>query len=158
PHPHRAPVTFPHRRAQVSWRRVFSAADRALVQAPEWEEAHHVYGDALAQSGWASDPDEMIVRRRRAQAGRAAGRGGELAGTPPPASGRSGRAEALAEAWRGLGSAPPSAAAPAPVPAIPLSARFGRELELTGLDLPAVARPGETVQLGYHWRAISQVA
>src|SRR5262249_1167527 len=52
PSPRRAPVPVLHRRAQVDWARVFAASDRALAAAPEWEEAHHFYGLAVAVSGW----------------------------------------------------------------------------------------------------------
>jgi hypothetical protein len=39
-----------------------------------------------------------------------------------------------------------------------MSARFGREIEFTGVDLPGQVRPGETVEVRYHWRALSRLS
>jgi Dolichyl-phosphate-mannose-protein mannosyltransferase/F5/8 type C domain len=157
PHPRRAPVTTLHRRAQVDWRRVFAAADRALAEAPEWEEAHHLYGLALALYGWLPEPDEMIVRARADRAWLEVVRWTELAETVRPEFWRSGRAPALAEARRELGLPAGGASLAGPSPATTLSVRFGRELELTGIDLPVVVRAGETTAVRYHWHALSRM-
>ena len=65
PNPIRAPATYEHRRAQVPWSRVFAEANRALALAPEWQGAHHLYGLALARSGW-SDAFDLDVERAAA--------------------------------------------------------------------------------------------
>jgi hypothetical protein len=62
PNPIRAPVTYEHRRAQIPWSTVFAEANRALVLAPEWEGAHHLYGLALARSGWSDTLDADVDR------------------------------------------------------------------------------------------------
>jgi len=157
PNPRRAPVTEAHRRGQVSWRRVFAAADRALALAPEWEEAHHLYGLALAVSGWTSDPDEMVVRARRDRAWPEVLRWAGLAEATRPEFWRSERAAAVAEARRELGVSAASGGTTAPSPRRRLSARYGRDLELTGADLPAEVRAGETAHVRYYWHALSRM-
>ncbi len=159
PNPRRAPVTYPHRRAQVAWSRVFAAADQALQTAPEWAEAHHLYGFALAVSGWTVDPDDMVERARADQAWPEVVRWADLADVEQSSFWRSGRNVARAEARARLGQVSaaiaPDAAEPRPAPAV--AVRFGRELELTGAALPLVVRSGETVTVRYDWRALSRM-
>jgi hypothetical protein len=158
PNPRRSPVTYPHRRAQVAWARAFNAADRALTLAPEWEEAHHLYGTALITAGWASDPDEMVVRARKDGAWWEVVRWAGLAESVSPPFWRSGRDDAIAEARRQLGGAAAGMVVERPpLPTRRVSARFGREIELMGVDLPSQVHPGETVEVRYHWRALSRL-
>ena len=159
PNPRRAPVTYAHRRAQVDWARVFAAVGRASAAAPDWEEVHHVYGIALNASDWATDPDEMVLRARRDGSWSEVVRWVELAESSRPEFWRSGREEALAEARRHLGEAGVTTpmGRPSP-PSRRVSARFGRELELRGIDLPAKARPGQAIEVRYYWRALSHLS
>jgi hypothetical protein len=73
---------------------------------------------------------------------------------------RSGRADAREEALRRLGRWAEANGARAAAreaearsrPARAVRARFGHALELTGLDLPAMARPGDPVTVRFAWR------
>ena len=123
PHPLRAPVTSEHRRAQVAWGRAFAAANEALAAAPDWEEAHHLYG-RRAGAGRLG----RRARRTRSTGREADGawheviRVAELIDADPEAGWRAGRLAAWAEALEQLGRPAEAAtirARPEPVPARP---------------------------------------
>jgi Dolichyl-phosphate-mannose-protein mannosyltransferase/F5/8 type C domain len=157
PNPIRAPVTSEHRRAQVRWSTVFDAANRALALAPEWEDAHHLYGLSLARSGWSDTLDVNVERASADHAWVEVARWAEQAEGIPEGLWRRGRLTRWAEALDHLGQ--PAAAAAlrsrsTPVPTRSTRARFGEALELLGVDFPAEARPGDTVTLRYYWRLV----
>jgi hypothetical protein len=157
PSPIRAPYTAEHRRHQVRWGTVFAAADEALAAAPEWEEAHHVYAWALGLAGWGHGPEWLLDQSFKAGAWQEVVRLGELIDDQPDVAWRAGRDEAQAEALEKLGRATEAAALrarPDPVPSRPVRIRFGKDLELVGVDIPSEARPGETVQLDYYWHLL----
>jgi hypothetical protein len=157
PHPLRAPATSGHRRAQVRWGQVFAAANDALVVAPEWEDAHHVYARTLALGGWGHGPDWFLDRARRDGAWLEVLRLVELIDAQPDVAWRSGREAAWAEALEQLGRPAEAAAIRArsePIPSRSVRILFGKELELFGVDGPLEARPGETVRLAYYWRLL----
>jgi hypothetical protein len=160
PHPRRAPVTAAHRRAQVQWSAVFGAANAALAAAPEWEDAHHLYGSALARAGWNAGPDRALEQARRDAAWLEVIRLAELIDARPEPEWRAGRLRAWADALEQVGR-PTEAAAirarPTPTPARPVEVRFGSDLVLTGIDSPTEARAGETVRVSYHWRLLDAV-
>jgi hypothetical protein len=155
PHPLRAPVTSEYRRAHVRWGPALAAADEALGAAPDWEDAHHVYAGALVLEGWGRGPDWLLERARSDGAWLEVLRLDDLIEARPDVEWRAGRMAARAEALDRLGR-PGEAAAirarPAPIPERFVRIRFGRDLELVGVDVPPEARPGETVRLGLHWR------
>jgi hypothetical protein len=157
PNPLRAPYTYDHRRAQVRWSAVFAAANDALAEAPDWEEAHHTYAGALGLAGWGRGPEWLLDQAQKAGAWPEVVRLMGLVDAQSNAAWRAGRQEALAEALEHLGH-PTEAAAlrarPEPVPSRPVRIRFGKDLELVGVDLPSEARPGETVRLEYYWRLL----
>ncbi len=161
PHPKRTPVSYPHRRAQVRWSALFDATTRAVEAAPEWEETHHLYARALALWPWSGDLDHAVARARADEAWGEVIRWAEQAAAARPDFWRSGRAEAQAEALARLGRDGDAAAVRERAarleaehrPAHGLRARFGDDLELTGVDLPATVRPGERVVVRYDWRA-----
>src|SRR5262249_28621725 len=68
PNPIRAPYTYSHRRAQVHWSAVFAAENAALAAAPDWEEAHHTYADALEWAGWGRGPEWLLDQSQKAGA------------------------------------------------------------------------------------------
>src|SRR5581483_5733905 len=103
PHPRRAPVTYEHRRAQVAWGVVFEAANRALALAPEWEEAHHFYGQARGLAQWDDTFDVAVERARADGAWSEVVRWATAADDAPEGSWRAGREAALAEALEHLG-------------------------------------------------------
>jgi hypothetical protein len=157
PHPRRTPESFEHRRAQVAWASVYTAADRAVALAPEWDETHHLYGQALWLAGWSEAFDIEVERARADQAWIAVLHWVDEADSRHPELWRSGRAEARAEALKRLGRAKEAeaarrAAVPPPIPAV--HARFDDKLELIGVALPAQARPGEAVRVRYAWQAL----
>ncbi len=155
PHPRRAPVTYEHRRAQVRWGPVFEAVNRAMALAPEWEEVHHLYGQARDLALWDDTFDVAVERARTDAAWTEVVRWATAADAAAEESWRAGREAALAEALEHLGQADAAAAVrarPAPVPSRPLQAQFGQILDLEGIDFPAVAHPGETVTVRYYWR------
>ena len=157
PHPLRAPVTGEHRRAQVPWGRAFAAANGALAAAPDWEEAHHLYGSTLARAGWGAGLETALDRARRDGAWQEVVRLAELIDAEPDAGWRAGRLAAWAEALEQLGR-PAEAAAirarPEPVAARNVRVDFGGDLLLIGIDGPSEAHPGDTVRLTYHWRLL----
>jgi hypothetical protein len=155
PNPTRAPVTYEHRRAQVPWNAVFADANRALMLAPEWEGAHHLYGLALARAGWSDAFDLDVERAAADQAWGEVARWAEQADTVPEGLWRRGRMERWAEALDKLGRGDAAAAVrlrSSPAPALPTKIRFGDALDLVGVDLPPEVRPGDTVTVRYHWR------
>jgi hypothetical protein len=161
PHPLRSPVTEAHRRAQVPWGAAFAAVNDALAAAPDWEAAHHLYGWALARAGWGVGPELALDRARQDGAWLEVIRLAELIDADPDSEWRAGRLEARAQALEQVGRSPEAAAVrarPAPTPARAVRVRFGPELELTGVDGPPEARPGETVRLSYHWRLLDATA
>jgi hypothetical protein len=157
PHPLRTPVTGEHRRAQVPWGRAFAAANEALAAAPDWEEAHHLYGSTLARAGWGAGLETALDRARRDGAWHEVVRLAELIDAEPDAGWRAGRLAAWAEALERLGR-PAEAAAirarPEPVAARNVRVDFGGDLLLIGIDGPSEAHPGDTVRLTYHWRLL----
>lgn len=161
PHPSRAPATAAHRRAQVPWGATFGAINEALAAAPDWEEAHHLYGLALARTGWGAGPDRTLEQARSDGAWLEVIRLAELIDAAPDPEWRAGRLEAWALALERLGRTTEAAAVrarPAPAPARSVRVRFGPDLELTGIDGPPEARPGETVRVGYHWHLLGASA
>ena len=155
PHPLRAPVTYEHRRGQVRWAAAFAATNDALTGAPDWEEAHHLYGMALARSNWGRSLESGIDRAAKDGAWLEVIRFAELIEAKPDAMWRAGRLAKWAEALERLGRSAEAAtlrARPEPVPVRAAQVRFGRELELVGVDDPPEARPGDTVRLRYYWR------
>ena len=157
PHPLRAPVTAEHRHAQVPWGRAFASVNDALAAAPDWEEAHHLYGWALARAGWGAGPERALEGARRAGAWLEVIRFAELIDPEPDPEWRAGRLEAWAQALDHLGRTTEAAAIrarPAPIPARPVRVRFGPDLELTGIDGPAAVRPGGTARMSYHWHLL----
>lgn len=161
PNPLRAPVTYGHRRGQVPWGRALAAANDALAAAPDWEEAHHLYGWALARAGWGDGLDRMLDRARADGAWLEVIRLAELSDADPHAAWRAGRMAAWAEALDHLGR-PAEAAAirarPEPVPARSVRVRFGQDLELVGVDGPPEAHAGETVRMSYYWHRLDASA
>ena len=152
PHPKRAPATYAHRRAQVAWARVFAAANEATRRAPEWEAAHHLYGRALELASWSKDWDELVDGARADQAWLETLRWAELAGERRPALWRSGRAMAEVEALTGLGRAAEAEAlrAEAERRAAPaFHVRFGHDLELVRVEVPADVSRGSTATVRY---------
>ena len=134
---------------------------RALAIAPEWEGAHHLYAGALVRDGWAHGPDWLLDRAHRAGAWPEVARLSELVAAGPDATWRAHRQQVWAEALDHLERSSEATAVrvrPEPEPGRPLRVRFGRELELVGVDSPIEARPGETVRLGYHWRLVTPTA
>jgi hypothetical protein len=156
PHPSRAPVTYAHRRAQVPWATVFAAAHRATDAAPEWEEAHELYGYALWLSRWSPVADRAVQQAWADRAWTEVLRWADLADVQEPAVWRSGRAAARAVALEALGRSGEAAAARAAVAGrpSPFHITFGDEVELLALDAPATAHPGETVMIRWAWRAL----
>jgi hypothetical protein len=155
PNPIRAPVTYEHRRRQVPWSAVFADADRALASAPAWEEAHHLYGRALAQAGWSDAMDANVERAAADQAWPEVVRWAEEADGVPEGLWRRGRLTRWAEALDHLGRPGDAAAVrarSAPAPAEATRIRFGEALDLVGVDIPRETRPGDTVTVRYHWR------
>jgi hypothetical protein len=161
PHPSRAPVTTEHRRAQVPCGAAFAAINDALTAAPEWEASHHLYGWALAKAGWGAGPERALGRARGDGAWHEVVRLAEVIDADPASEWRAGRLEAWAQALERLGRSTEAAAIrtrPAPTPARSVLVRFGRELELTGLDGPVEVPPGGTVHVSYHWRRLDAAA
>jgi hypothetical protein len=161
PNPSRAPVTAEHRRAQVRWGAALTAANEALAAAPEWEAAHHTYARALSWAGWGRGPEWLLDRSDRDGAWQEVARLAELIAARPDAAWRAGRDAAWARALDHLGRSSEAAALrarPAPVPGRSVRIRFGKELELVGVDAPPVVRPGDTVRLAYHWRLLEPTA
>jgi hypothetical protein len=165
PHPKRAPVSYPHRRAQVRWAPVLDATRQALDAAPEWEEAHHLYARVLALWRWSGDIDQALAQARADGAWREAIRWSAEADAAAPDFWRSGRTEARAEALARLGQAADAAAARGEAaraeterrPARSVRARFGDTLELTAVGLPERVRRGEPVVVRYGWRALHRL-
>jgi dolichyl-phosphate-mannose-protein mannosyltransferase len=159
PHPRRTPSSYEHRRSQVPWAAVFAAASRAIEVAPEWEEAHHLYARALALWGWSETLDVAVARARMDAAWGEVVRWARAADADSSALWRSGRLEAQLEALRRLGrtaEADGLAAEAARIeashqPPSRLHARFDNGLELTGVTLPPVARPGDVLTVRYAW-------
>jgi len=115
--------------------------------APEWEEAHHLYGRALELASWSKDWDELVDGARADQAWLETLRWAELAGERRPALWRSGRAMAEVEALTGLGRAAEAEAlrAEAERRAAPaFHVRFGHDLELVRVEVPADIPRGST--------------
>ena len=161
PNPLRAPATAEHRRAQVRWGAAFAAANDALAAAPEWEEAHHTYASTLAWAGWGHGPDWLLDRARRDGAWPEVVRLTELIHAQPDGTWRAGREAAEAVALDQLGRPAEAAtirARPGPIPSRSVRILFGKELELCGVDGPPAVRPGETVQLAYHWRLLESTS
>jgi hypothetical protein len=157
PNPLRAPYTTEHRRHQVPWGTVFASTNEALAAAPEWEDAHDVYSWALGWAGWGQGPDWLLDRLLKVGAWQEVVRLDDLIDAQPGASWRAGREEARAEALERLGRATEATAArarPDPVPSRPVRIQFGKDLELVGMDIPAEARPGDTVRLDYYWHLL----
>ena len=155
PHPLRAPVTYEHRRGQVRWAAVFAAANDALAMAPDWEEPYHFYGVALGRAYWGRGLEGSLDRAARDGAWLEVVRLSQLIDADPDAMWRAGRLAKWAEALERLGRPAEAAqirARTEPTPVRTVQVRFGRELELVGIDGPSEARPGETVRLRYHWR------
>jgi hypothetical protein len=155
PNPIRAPVTYEHRRAQVPWSAVFAEANRALALAPEWESAHHLYGLALARSGWTDAFDADVERAATDQAWPEVVRWAKEADAVPEGLWRRGRLNRWAEALDRLGRRDDAAAIrqrSAPVPTVVTKTRFGDALDLVGVDLPGEVRPGDAVTVRYYWR------
>jgi hypothetical protein len=120
-----------------------------------------VYGSALALEGWGHGLEWLMDRASRDGAWQEVVRLAAALEARPDGDWRAGRVAALGEALERLGD--PAAAAqvrarPDPVPGRPLRVRFGKDLELAGVDVPATARPGDTVRLGYHWRLLGPTA
>ncbi len=161
PNPLRAPVTTEHRRGQVAWGRAFAAANEALAAAPDWEEAHHLYGRALARAGWDAALDNTLDWARRDGAWHEVIRVAELMDAHSEAGWRAGRLTAWADALDRLGRQAEAAvirARPAPVPTRTVRVDFEGDLQLTGIDAPSEVRPGDTVRLSYHWRRLDATA
>ena len=161
PHPRRAPVTYRHRRAQVPWATVFAATERALETAPDWEEAHHLYGVALSRWGWSSDADSMVLQAQTDRAWAQVLRWTDLAETQRPDFWVSSRPAARAAALAALGRPDEAEAVRAGAlqhapPAF--RARFGHDMELVGVHLAARARPGETITMDYVWRGMRSLS
>jgi hypothetical protein len=157
PNPARSPITYEHRRAQVTWRAVFGEANRALAAASEWEAPHDLYGIALARSGWSEAFDFDIERSAADQSWQEVVRWAEAADARPEEIWRQGRMERWAEALERLGQDEAADAVrrrPAPVPLLPTKIRFGDALDLVGLDLPGEVRAGETATVRFHWRLV----
>ena len=156
PHPRRAPVTYAHRRAQVSWATVFAAATRATDTAPEWEEAHELYGYALWLSRWSPLADLALQQAWADGAWTEVLRWADVADVQEPAVWRSGRAAARAAALEALGRSGEAAVVRASVAErpFPLHVGFGDEVQLLALDAPPTARPGEAVTVRWAWRAL----
>jgi hypothetical protein len=155
PSPARAPVTYAHRRGQVPWSAVFEEANRALSVAPDWEDAHHLYGSALARAGWSDSMDATVERAAADKAWAEVVRWAEEADAIPEGLWRRGRLDRWTEALQRLGRADAAAALRlrrAPVPDHVTRVRFGDALDLVGVDLPDEARPGDAVTVRYHWR------
>jgi hypothetical protein len=155
PHPQRAPVTTGHRRAQVAWGRALASVNAALAAAPDWEAVHHLHGRALARAGWGDGLENALGWARAEGAWHEAIHAAELMDGSPEAGWRAGRLVAWAEALDRLGRTAEAAAIrarPAPVPARTVQVNFDGNLELTGIDAPAEARPGDTIRVSYHWR------
>jgi F5/8 type C domain/Dolichyl-phosphate-mannose-protein mannosyltransferase len=157
PNPLRAPYTAEHRRAQVRWGPTFDAMNDALAAAPDWEEPHNFYGLTLAVDGWGRGLEWGLDQARRDGAWREVLLFAGLIDAHPDEAWRAGRVTAQIEALDRLGRTAEAAvlrSRPDPIPAQPLHVRFGKDLELTGVDTPAPARAGETVRLSYHWRLV----
>jgi hypothetical protein len=155
PHPKRAPVTYAHRRAQVPWATVFGAASRAMDAAPEWEDAHELYGYALWLSRWSPIADLALQQSWADGAWTEVLRWADVADVQEPDVWRSGRAAARAAALEALGRSGEAAAVRAGVagrPA-PLHVGFADEIELLALDAPSTAHPGEAITVRWAWRA-----
>jgi hypothetical protein len=157
PHPRRAPVTWWHRRQQVPWATVFGATERALESAPDWEEVHHLYGIALSLWGWSGDADSLVLQAGADHAWTQVLRWADLAETERPEFWISSRPAARAAALEALGRADEARAvraAAAQHASSSFRVRFGRDVELVALHLPAEARPGDTITISYAWRAV----
>jgi len=157
PHPKRAPVTYAHRRGQVKWASVFDAANRALAAAPEWEEAHELYGSALALSAWSPYPDLAVRQARADHAWTEVLRWADVADAEHPELWRSGRVEARAEALEALGRRDEAAAvraAGAGHPPAAFHVEFGDEIEILALEEPAFVHAGEVIPIRWTWRAL----
>jgi hypothetical protein len=160
PNPIRAPVTYAHRRAQVPWATALAEAARALALAPEWEDAHNLYGQALARSGWSETFDVDVEWAAADGAWEEVVRWAEAADAVPEGLWRRRRLAWWARALDELGH-PDEAAAirqrPAPAPEIPTKIRFGEALELLGVDIPREVRAGDTITVRYHWRLVQSL-
>jgi hypothetical protein len=155
PHPLRAPVTYEHRREQVKWAAVFAAANDAIAMAPDWEEPYHVYGVYLARAYAGRGFESALDRAAKDGAWREVVRLAELIDADPDTMWRAGRMAKWAEALERLGRPAEAArirARPEPPAVRTVQVRFGRELELVGIDGPSEAKPGDAVRLRYHWR------
>jgi F5/8 type C domain/Dolichyl-phosphate-mannose-protein mannosyltransferase len=155
PNPIRAPVTYWHRRAQVPWESAFADATRAVALAPQWEDAHNRYGQALARWGWSETFDLDVERAAQDRAWEEVVRWAEAADAVPEGVWRRGRLVWWALALDQLGRADDGAAIrrrPAPVPETRTKIRFGEALDLVGVDIPREIRPDEAVTLRYHWQ------
>ena len=86
---------------------MFAEANRALALAPDWEGAHHFYGDALARSGWSEAFDFDVERATADQTWDEVVRWAEKRTPSPRALWRRGRFERWAEALDRLGRATP---------------------------------------------------
>ena len=143
------------------WRPAFAAANEALAEAPEWEEAHHLYGWVVERAGWGEGLERALDRVRSDGAWLEVLRLAELIDAGPDPAWRAGRFAAWAEALDQLGR-PAEAAAirarPDPIPVRSVRVRFGQDLELLGVDGPPEARPGETVRVRYHWHLLDATA
>jgi len=160
PNPIRAPVTYEHRRAQVPWDTGLAEATRAVALAPEWADAHNLYGQALVRAGWSETFDLDVERAATDQAWEEVVRWAEAAEAKPEGLWRKGRLTRWAQALDRLGRADDAAAVrrrTRPVPQIPTRIRFGEALDLVGVDLPGEVRPGDTVTVRYHWRLVQSL-
>ena len=105
PHPLRAPSTYEHRRAQVRWRSAFAATNQALAAAPEWEEAHALYGWALARAVWGQGLERTVDRARSDGAWLEVIRAAELIDAQPDATWRAAAPGRLGRGTRAIGPA-----------------------------------------------------
>jgi hypothetical protein len=139
---------------------VFAASERATAAAPDWEEPHHLFTQALAWWGWSVDLDEDVEQARQDGAWGEVLRWVDAADEGPPDIWHSDRADAREQALQRLersaeasrAHAEGAAAELRSRPARTVRARFGRALELTGLDLPPTAHPGDAVTVRFGWR------
>jgi hypothetical protein len=157
PNPIRTPVSYEHRRAQVPWAAAFAEATRAVALAPEWEDAHNLYGQALARSGWSETFDLDVERAATDRAWGEVVRWAEAADAVPEGLWRRGRLTWWAQALDQLGRRDEATAIrrrTEPAPQIPTRVRFGEALDLVGVDIPQEVRPGDAVTLRYHWRLV----
>src|SRR5262249_17996704 len=147
--------------AQVPWAEVFGSVQQAMALAPESEDAHALYGHALALRGWHESPDVMMALARADGAWAEVLHWERLA---EETSGlwRSGRAEGRIEALTRLGRGADVETARTQAeraeldhrPSSPLRVRFDGALELTGVEIPPEVRAGSAVRVRYWWRAL----